>query len=135
MVVARIPAKCPTAGRDYSAPQGGGSGCPEKFCPITISQVISTGYQVVRCFPGILAHRMEVNLPFSSRQKAFRQGDGLADSVWFIQGVIRQHQDDLRPLNITFVDVKKGLRLGFPLIHSGGGCTLGISTTIFRPSA
>jgi len=50
---------------------------------------------------------MEVNLLFSSRQKAFRMGDGIADLVWFIQGIIRQHQDDLRPLNITFVDVKK----------------------------
>lgn len=50
---------------------------------------------------------MEVNLPFSSRQKAFRKGDGIADSVWFIQGIIHHHQDALRPLNIAFVDVKK----------------------------
>ena len=50
---------------------------------------------------------MEIHLPFSTRQKAFRSGDGEADSVWFIQAVIKHHQDSLRPLNVAFVDVKK----------------------------
>ena len=50
---------------------------------------------------------MEIHLPFSTRQKAFRSGDGVADSVWFIQAVIKHHQDSLRPLNVTFADVKK----------------------------
>ena len=88
-------------GETVLLPKEEGVGAPEKFCPITISDI------VVRCFHWILAQRMEVNLLFSSHQKAFRKGDGIADLVWFIQGIIRQHQDDLRPLNITFVDVKK----------------------------
>ena len=50
---------------------------------------------------------MEIHLPFSTRQKAFRAGDDVADSVWFIQAVIKDHQDNLRPLNVAFVDVKK----------------------------
>ena len=88
-------------GETVLLPKEEGTGAPEKFRPITISDI------VVKCFHRILAQRMQANLPFSSCQKAFRQWDGLADSVWFIQGVIRQHQDDLRPLNIAFVDVKK----------------------------
>ena len=50
---------------------------------------------------------MEIHLPFSTRQKAFRSGDGVADSVWFIQAVIKHHQDSLRPRNVAFLDVKK----------------------------
>ena len=34
-------------------------------------------------------------------------GDGVADLVWFIQEVIKHHQDNLRPLNVAFVDVKE----------------------------
>ena len=74
---------------------------PAKYRPKTMSDI------VVRCFHGILAQRMEIHLPFSTRQKAFRPGDGVADSVWFIQAVIKHHQDSLRPLSVAFVDVKK----------------------------
>ena len=52
---------------------------------------------------------MEIHLPFSTRQKAFRSGDGVADSVWFIQAVIKHHQDSLRPLNVAFVDACLGV--------------------------
>ena len=48
-----------------------------------------------------------MHLPPSLRQKAFRRGDGIADSVWFMQTVIKHHQDTLCPLNIAFMDVKK----------------------------
>ena len=74
---------------------------PAKYRPITMSDI------VVRCFHQILAQRMEFHLPFSTHQKAFRTGDGVADSVWFIQAVIKHHQDSLRSLNVAFVDVKK----------------------------
>ena len=50
---------------------------------------------------------MEMHLPPRLRQKAFRRGDGIADSVWFMQTVIKHHQDTLCPLNIAFMDVKK----------------------------
>ena len=78
-----------------------GASAPEKYRLITISDI------VVRCFHWILAHRMEVHLPFSSQQKAFRAGDGIADSVWFMETVIKHHQDNLCPLSVAFVDVKK----------------------------
>ena len=74
---------------------------PAKYRPITMSDI------VVRCFHRILAQQMEALLPFNTRQKAFRASDGVADSVWFIQAVIKHHQDNLRPLNVAFVDVKK----------------------------
>ena len=56
-------------------PKEAGASAPEKYRPITISDI------VVRCFHRIMAHRMEVHLPFSSQQKAFRAGDGITDSV------------------------------------------------------
>ena len=34
------------------------------------------------------------------------KGDGVADSIWLLQTIIRQHQT-LQPLNIAFLDVKK----------------------------
>ena len=82
-------------------PKEAGASAPERYRPISISDI------VVRCFHRILAHRMEVHLPFSSRQKAFRSGDGIADSVWFMQTVTKHHQDSLCPLSVAFVDVKK----------------------------
>jgi len=39
--------------------------------------------------------------------KAFQSGDGIANSVWFMQMLIKHHQDNLCPLNIAFMDVKK----------------------------
>lgn len=50
---------------------------------------------------------MEIHLPFSTHQKAFCAGDGFAASVWFIQAVIKHHQDNRRPLNMAFVDARK----------------------------
>ena len=102
-------------------PKEAGATAPGKYRPITISDI------VVRCFHRIMAQRMEMHLPISSRQKAFRSGDGIADSVWFMQTVIKHHQDNLCPLSVAFVDVKKafdsvshqtfliaGARLGVP---------------------
>ena len=54
-----------------------------------------------------MAQRMEMHLPLSLCQKAFRRGDGIADLVWFMQTVIKHHQDTLCPLNIAFMDMKK----------------------------
>ena len=31
----------------------------------------------------------------------------MADSIWLLQTIICQHQRTLRPLNITFLDIKK----------------------------
>ena len=87
-------------GQTVLLPKCAEAGEPAKSPPITMSDI------VVRWFHRILAQRMEIHLPFSTRQKAFRAGDGLADSVWFIQAVIKHHRDNLRPLNVAFVDVK-----------------------------
>ena len=62
---------------------------------------------VARCFHHILAKRREIFLPFNIRRKAFRASDGTAESVWFLQQLIQKHKDQLSPLNIAFVDVKK----------------------------
>ena len=103
-----------------------GAGAPNEFRPITMSNI------VVRCFHRIMAQRMEMHLPLSLRQKAFPRGDGIADSVWFMQTVIKHHQDSLCPINIAFMDMKKAFdsvshqcilvaasRLGIPLPFLG----------------
>lgn len=78
-----------------------GAGAPNEFRPITMSNI------VVRCFHRIMPQQMKMHLPLSLRQKAFQRGDGIADSVWFMQTVIKHHQDSLCPINIAFMDVKK----------------------------
>ena len=88
-------------GETVLLPKVSGAGAPNEFRPITVSNI------VVRCFHRIMAQRMEMHLPLSLGQKAFRRGDGIADSVWFMQTVIKHHQDTLCPLNMAFMDVKK----------------------------
>ena len=78
-----------------------GATSPEKHRPITISDII------LRCFHKILASQLEATLPWNARQKAFVKGDGVADSIWLLQMIIRQHQRTLQPLNIAFLDIKK----------------------------
>ena len=81
------------------------AGDPAKYQPLTMSDI------VVRCFHQILAQQMEIHLPFNTRQKAFRAGDGVVDSVWFCQAVLKHHQESLKLLNVAFVDVKKAFDL------------------------
>ena len=88
-------------GETVLLPKVSGAGAPNEFRPITISNI------VVRCFHRIMAQQMEMHLPLSLCQKAFRRGDGIADLVWFMQTVIKHHQDTLCPLNIAFMDMKK----------------------------
>ena len=73
----------------------------EKNRPITISDII------LRSFHKVLASWYETSLPWNTRQKAFMKGDRVADSIWLLQTIIRQHQRTLQPLNIAFLDVKK----------------------------
>ena len=58
----------------------------EKHHPITISDII------LQCFHKILSSRFESSLPWNTCQKAFMKGDGVADSIWLLQSIIRQHQ-------------------------------------------
>ena len=99
MAVGRIPTECPTV----LLPKCAEPGAPEKFCR-SRHQISWSGAST--CF-WHRRWRRTFHSVLGRKRLAFRQGDGRADSVWFIQGVIRQHQDDLRPLNTAFADVKK----------------------------
>ena len=88
-------------GRTVLIPKETGADSPQKHRPITISDVI------LRCFHKVLASRFEATLPWNTHQKAFMRGDGVADSIWLLQTIIRQHQRTLQPLNIAFLDIKK----------------------------
>ena len=98
-------------GETVLLPKMSGAGAPNEFRPIRISNI------VVRCFHRIMAQWIEMHLPLSLRQKTFRRGDGIADSVWFMQTVIKHHQDSLCPLNVAFMDVKKWWEDGSHLGH------------------
>ena len=88
-------------GRTVLIPKESGADSPQKHRPITISDVI------LRCFHKVLASRFEATLLWNTRQKAFMRGDGVADSIWLLQSIIRQHQRTVQPLNIAFLDIKK----------------------------
>ena len=62
---------------------------------------------ICRLFHRLLAHRAGRHLPLGARQKAFRQGDGLADYVWILLSLIEDCKARHRPLCVTFVDVRK----------------------------
>ena len=94
---------------------------PSEYRPITVSSM------VCRIFHRLLAQRAERCLPLGSRQKAFREGDGLADNVWILRSIIDDCKVRHRPLCVTFVDVRKAFdtvshesvvkaaeRIGFP---------------------
>ena len=88
-------------GRTVLIPKEAGADSPQKHRPITISDII------LRCFHKVLASRFEATLPWNTRQKAFMRGDGVADSIWLLQSIIRHHQRTVQPLNIAFLDIKK----------------------------
>ena len=102
-------------------PKAADAAGPEDHRPITI------GPMFCRLFHRLLAHRAEGSLPLSERQKAFREGDGLADNVWILRSIIDDCKARHRPLCATFVDVRKAFdtvshesivraaeRIGFP---------------------
>lgn len=60
---------------------------PGDYRPITFGTVI------VRAFHRVLAKRLAGSWPLSERQKAFLQGDGLADNIWLLRAVIEYHKE------------------------------------------
>jgi len=62
---------------------------------------------ICRLFHRLLAYRAESHLPLGARQKAFREGDGLADNVWILWSLIKDCKARHCPLCLTFVDVRK----------------------------
>jgi len=102
-------------------PKSADAADPAEYRPITVSSM------VCRLFHRLLAHRAEGVLPLGPRQKAFREGDGLADNVWILRSIIDDCKARHRPLCVTFVDVRKAFdtvstesvlkaaeRIGFP---------------------
>ena len=94
---------CLCEGRTTLIPKVIGTNDPAKFRPITVTSVL------VRAFHKVLTDRTEVHCPVSSRQKAFRSGDGLAENVLILQSVLKIATDTRKPrnLSIAFLDVKK----------------------------
>ena len=76
---------------------------PGQHWSITLSDMVA------RCFHRILVKHMENVLTFNIRRKAFRSGDGRAESVGFLQQLIQKHKSELSLLNIAFVDAEKAL--------------------------
>ena len=114
---------------------------PEEHRPITMSSMlcrlfhlfaflaesIGSLMNIYDILHRLLAYRAETALPLGSRQKAFREGDGLADNVWILRFIIDDYKARHRPLCVTFVDVRKAFdsvshestvqsaeRIGFP---------------------
>ena len=108
-------------GETVLLPKVSGAGAPNEFRPITISNI------VVRCFHRIMAQRMEMHLPLSLRQKAFRRGDGIADSVWFMQTYQTSSRYSL-PSQHSLYGRQEGLQLCISPIHLGRGRSLRSST-------
>jgi len=102
-------------------PKAADAAGPAEYRPITM------GSMLCRFFHRMLAHRAEKVLPLGSRQKAFSEGDGLADNVWILRSLIEDCRVRHRPLCVAFVDVPKAFdtvshesivkaveRIGFP---------------------
>jgi len=65
---------------------------PAEYRPITM------GSMLCLLFHRLVAHRAERSLPLSPRQKAFREGDVLADNVWILRSIIDDCKTRHRPL-------------------------------------
>ena len=76
---------------------------PAEFRPITVGSILS------RLYNKIIARRLDSLCPPSSRQKAFRSGDGIAENLALVEQLLRAAQDDRKPRNLfmAFLDVRK----------------------------
>ena len=121
---------------------------PSEYRPITVSPMLC------RLFHRLVARRAEATLPLGARQKAFREGDGLADNVWILRSLIEDCKTRHRPLCVTFVDVRKAFdtvshesvvkaaeRIGFPpalvsyirCLYTGGVTQLRVGRSLGGP--
>ena len=74
---------------------------PGQFRPISISSFIC------RVFHRLLADRLSSLLSFTSRQRAFVKGDGIADNVFLLRCLLRDKCEAVKPLSLAFLDVSK----------------------------
>ena len=89
-------------GRTVLIPKEVGTEDPQKFRPITISSVL------VRLYHKLLSTRMENACPTSTRQKAFKSGDGIYENITILKGVLKDAAGrKAKPLALAFLDVRK----------------------------
>ena len=74
---------------------------PSDYRPITVGPIMA------RLFQRILGGRMLGCWPLSSRQKAFRPGDGMAQNLILLKSIIRKKREQLQKLNLTFIRFTK----------------------------
>ena len=74
---------------------------PGQYRPISISSFIC------RAFHRLLADRLSNLLNFTSRQRAFVKGDGIADNVFLLRCLLRDRCEAVKPLSLAFLDVSK----------------------------
>ena len=60
-----------------------------------------------RAFHRLLADILSRILEFTSRQRAFVKGDGIADNVFFLRCLLRDMCEEVKPLSLAFLDVSK----------------------------
>ena len=74
---------------------------PALHRPITVSSILS------RLYNKLLSRRFDRLCPAGVRQKAFRQGDGIAENTEILKNVIKTAKSKTRNVWIAFLDVRK----------------------------
>ena len=70
---------------------------PKEYRPISIGPL----------FHRLLATRLSSRIHYSSRQRAFTKGDGIADNVFLLRCLLKDSCEELKPLSLVFLDVSK----------------------------
>lgn len=68
---------------------------------------LTTASVIITLFHKIMARRWEHSLNLHCAQKGFLSGDGIAQHLWTLSTLIDEAKQNLRPLNLVFVGVKK----------------------------
>jgi len=74
---------------------------PALHRPITVSSILS------RLYNKLLSRRFEKLCPAGLRQKAFKEGDGLAENTEILKHVIKTAKQQKRSIYIAWLDVRK----------------------------
>ena len=84
-------------------PKEVGTDDPKKFRPITVASVL------VRLFHKIMVRRLDKACPASIRQKAYKEGDGLAENVILLNHILKTATNPDKPqkLCMALLDVRK----------------------------
>ena len=62
---------------------------------------------IIRCYHKVVTDRLDQRLPFNVRQKGSMKGDGVAQNVWLLGSTVSQCKEQLKPVSLCFIDVKK----------------------------